>query len=185
LNSAYVPYSDRRKKDKEKIVGTICDFAFQVMAEQIPCKNHFLKRYKVLDFEKLESKKLCETISPKGDLAEFAEANNLTENETVKYLIALVEFVIDQEEEELLGKKSSNKSKQRIYKIKGLKIDRVEHRSLKDGYDEKLKDIYFSLSDNECRESLLHKEFESVNNLIEKDNAYDFKELTKDTDEKF
>jgi hypothetical protein len=74
------------------------------MAEQIPCKNHFLKRYKVLDFEKLESKKLCETISPKGNLAEFAEANNLTENETVKYLIALVEFVIDQEEEELLEK---------------------------------------------------------------------------------
>ncbi len=189
LSSAYIPYADRRKKDKEKIIETIYNFAFQVMAEQIPCKDHFLNWYEILDFEifedeKLDIQKLCETISPKGGLTEFAEANNLTEDETVKYFIDLVEFVIEQEEEELLGKYNLllNQSNE-FSKIKGLKFDRVEHKGLKEGYDEKLKDIYYSLSDNECRETLLHKEFESINDLIEKDEKYEFKELAKDTDE--
>lgn len=189
LSSAYVPYADRRTKDKEKIVETIYDFASQVMAEQIPCKNHFLNWYEVLDFEifenkKLDIEKLCEIISPKGNLTEFAEANNLTEDETVKYFIDLVEFVIEQEKEELLGKYDLLLNQSNVFtKIKGLKLDRVEHKELKENYDEKLKDIYFSLSNNECRETLLHKEFESINDLIEKDDKYDFKELAKDTDE--
>jgi hypothetical protein len=189
LSSAYVPYSDRRKKDKEEIVETIYDFAFQVMAEEIPCKDHFLNWYEVLDFEifeseKLDIEKLCETISPKGNLTEFAEANNLTEDETVKYFIDLVEFVIEQEEEELLGKYNLLLNQSNVFtKIKGLKLDRVEHKGLKEGYEEKLKDIYYSLSNNECRETLLHKEFESINDLIEKDDKYDFKELAKETDE--
>ena len=115
-------------------------------------------------------------------MAEFAEANNLTEDETVKYFIDLIEFVIDQEEEELLGKYNLLINQSNLCtKIKGLKLDRVAHKGLKDGYDEKLKDIYFSLSDNECRETLLHKEFESINDLIEKDDKFDFKELAKDT----
>jgi hypothetical protein len=109
LSSAYVPYADRRTKEKEKIVQKIYDFAFQVTAQQIPCKEHFLNWYDVLDFEifeseKLDIEKLCETISPKGNLSEFAQANNLTEDETVKYFIDLIEFLIEQEEEELLGK---------------------------------------------------------------------------------
>jgi len=189
LSSACVPYADRRTKDKEQIVETIYNFAFKVMAGEIPCKEHFLNWYEVLDFEVFESEKLdienlCETISPKGNLTEFAEVNNLTEDETVKYFIDLVVFVIDQEEEELLGKYNLLLNQSNIFtKIKGLKLDRVEHKGLKDGFDEKLKDIYYSLSDNECRETLLHKEFESINNLIEKDDIFYFKELAKDTDE--
>jgi hypothetical protein len=189
LISAYIPYSDRRKKDKEEIVETIYNFAFQVMAEEIPCKDHFLNWYEVLDFEifegeKLDIEKLCETISPKGNLTEFAEANNLTEDETVKYFIELIEFVIEQEEEELLGKYNLLLNQSNVFtKIKGLKLDRVEHKGLKEGYEEKLKNIYYSLSNNECRETLLHKEFESINDLIEKDDKYDFKELAKETDE--
>jgi hypothetical protein len=189
LSSAYVPYSDRRKKNKEKIVETIYDFAFQVMAEQIPCKDHFLNWYEILDFEifeneKLDIEKLCETISPKGSLSLFAETKNLTEAETVKYFINLVEFVIEQEEEELLGKYNLLLNQSKLFtKINGLKLDRIEHKGLKESYDEKLKDIYYSLSNNECRETLLHKEFETINDLLEKDDKYDFKELAKDTDE--
>ena len=189
LSSAYVPYADRRTKDKEKIVKTIYDFAFQVMAQQIPCKEHFLNWYDVLDFEifeseKLDIEKLCETISPKGNLSEFAEANNMTEDETVKYFIDLVEFLIEQEDEELLGKYNLLLNQSNVFtKIKGLKLDRIDHKGLKDGYDEKLKDIYYSLSNTECRDTLLHKEFESIDNLIDEDDKYDFKELAKDTDE--
>jgi len=189
LSSAYVPYADKRTKGKEKIVETIYDFAFQVRAQQIPCKDHFLSWYEVLDFEIFESEKLdienlCETISQKGDLTEFAKANNLTKDKTVKYFIKLVEFIIEQKEEELLGKYNLLLNQTNVFtKIKGLKLDRVEHKGLKDGYAEKLKDIYYSLSNNECRKTLLHKEFESINGLINKDDKYDFKELAKDTDE--
>lgn len=189
LSSAYVPYADRRTKDKEKIVKMIYDFAFQVMAEQIPCKEHFLSWYEVLDFEifeseKLDIEKLCETISPKGNLTEFAEVNNLTEDEIVKYFIDLVEFLIEQEDEELLGKYNLLLNQSNVFtKIKGLKLDRIDHKGLKDDYDEKLKDIYYSLSNNECRDTLLHKEFESIDGLIDEDVKYDFKELAKDTDE--
>lgn len=67
--------------------------------------------------------------------------------------------------------------------IKGLKYDRVDHKGLKDGYDEKLKNIYHSLSETECRDFLLHKNFEVIAKLLDKDDKYDFKELAKDTDE--
>jgi hypothetical protein len=189
ISSAYVPYADRRTNDKEKIIQKIYDFAFQIMAQQIPCKEHFLNWYDVLDFEnfaseKLDIEKLCETISPNGNLSEFAEANNMTEDETVKYFTDLVEFLIEQKEEEHLGKYNFLLNQSNVFtKIKGLKLDRVEHKGLKDGYDEKLKDIYYSLSNTECRDTLLHKEFERIDRLIEKDDKYDFKELAKDTDE--
>jgi len=189
LSSAYVPYADRRTKDKEKIVQKIYDFAFKVMAEKIPCKEHLLNWYDVLDFEIFESEKfgvekLCEIISPKGNLSEFAEENNLTEDETVKYFTDLVEFLIELEEVEILGKYNLLLNQSNTFKkIKGLKLDGVEHKGLIDGYDEKLKDIYYSLSNTECRDILLHKEFERINHIIDKDDKYDFKELAKDTDE--
>ncbi|MDR3696361.1 sacsin N-terminal ATP-binding-like domain-containing protein [Mucilaginibacter sp.] len=183
LSSVYIPYVDRRTKNKEEIVDKIYDFAYKVIGDRIPCKDHFLNWYEMLDFEifeseKLDIEKLCETISAKGKLAEFANANSLTEDETVDYFIDLVEFIIEQEEEELLGKYNLLLNQSNVFaKIKGLKLDRIDHKGLKDRYNEKLKDIYNSLSNKECRENLLHKEFEKIDNLIEKDDKYDLKEL--------
>ncbi len=189
LSSAYVPYVDKRIKSKEKIVKTIYDFAFKMMSGQIPSKEHFLSWYKILDFEifdseKLSIDKLCELIAPDGNLTQFANSENMTEDEIVEYFIDLVEFVIEQDEEELLGKYNLLLNQNNVFtKIKGLKLDHIEHKGLKDGYDEKLKDIYYSLSNTDCRDTLLHKEFESIDDLIDEEDTYDFKELSRDTDE--
>lgn len=189
LSAAYIPYVDKRKKDKEKIVDRIYDFSFRTIADQIPNKQHYKKWYNILDFEifeseKLDIEKLCELISPNGTLSDFANDKKLTEDETIEYFIDIVDFVIKQEEGELLNKYNIilNQSNE-FTKIKGLKLDRINHKGLKDEYDEKLKDIYFSLSKKECREDLLHKQFEKIKNLIDKDDKYDFKELAKDIDE--
>jgi hypothetical protein len=134
LSSAYVPYADRRTKDKEKIVLKIYEFAFQVMAKQLPCKDHFLNWFEVLDFEvfeseKLDVEKLCEKISPKGNLTEYSEGNNMTEDETVKYFIDLVDFVIEQEEEELLGRYNLLLNQCNVFKkLKGLNLTELNSK---------------------------------------------------------
>lgn len=189
LSSAYIPYADRRTKDKEKIVKTICEFAFQVMADKIPSREHFAKWYLVLDFEifeneKLDIQKLCESVSPAGNLKEFCSSHEMSENEAINYFIDLVQFVIAQEQEDLLSKHNLLLNQSNVFvPIKGLKYDRVDHKGLKDGHDEKLKNIYYSISETECRDFLLHKNFEIIAKLLDKDDKYDFKELTKDTDE--
>jgi hypothetical protein len=189
LSSAFIPYADRRIKDKENIVSTIYNFAFQIMAEKMPGKDHYMNWYKMLDFEifdsvKLDFEKLCEKISPRVDLMDFSEIKKISVDKTIQYFIDLVGFLIEHGQKELLSKYNLLlNQKNEFTKIKGLKLDRVKLRGLKDGYDEKLKDIYFSLSKNECREYLLHKDFEIIVDLIDDGDIYDFKELAKETDE--
>lgn len=189
LSSAYIPYADKRTKNKQKTIKQIYDFAFRLMADQIPSREHFAKWYEVLDFEifeneKLDIEKLCESVSPTGNLEEFCSSHELSEDEAINYFIDLVQFVIAQEQEDLLNKHNLLLNQSNVFvPIKGLKYDRVDHKGLKDGHDEKLKDIYNSLSETECRDFLLHKDFEVIAKLLDKDDKYDFKELTKDTDE--
>jgi hypothetical protein len=64
-----------------------------------------------------------------------------------------------------------------------MQLDLITHKGLKEGYDEKLKDIYQSLSNTDCRDVLLHRNFEQIDELIDKDETFEFKELAKDTDE--
>jgi len=182
LSSTYVPYTDRRTKDKEKIVETIYNFAFQVMAEQIPCKDHFLNWYEILDFEifqskKLDIEKLCEIVSN--------PAKNKIKNNTVDFYVDLVTFIISQDEKLLLNKYQILVNQaNNLTTTKGLKADYIWHENLKDEYDEKLKNIHFSLTKKDCRKFLLHKDFEKINGILEKEDRYDLKELAKDTDEK-
>lgn len=189
LSSAYIPYADKRTKNKQKTVKQIYDFAFRVMADQIPSREHFSKWYEVLDFEifeneKLDVEKLCDSVSPNGNLKEFCSSHGLSEDEAINYFIELIQFVIAEEQEDLLGKHNLLLNQSNMFApIKGLKYDRVDHKGLKDGYDEKLKNIYHSLSETECRDFLLHKNFEVIAKLLDKDDKYDFKELAKDTDE--
>jgi len=189
LSSITIPYADRRKKNKNKIVEAIYNFAFTAFPSEIPCKEHYKHWYKTIDFEifeneKLDLEKLCEIVSPSGSLSEFAEEKELTEDETITYFIDLVKFVITQEKEEFLNDYNLLLNQSNVFtQIKGLKIDKVNHKGLAIGYNEKLKDIYLSLSNCECRDNLLHQAFEIIQNLIDKDDKFDFKELSKDTDE--
>lgn len=189
LSSMYIPYADKRMKGRGKVVDVIYDFAFKAIADQIPSRQHYKKWYDVLDFEifdseKLNIEKLCELISPNGTLSDYASGKNMTEEDVIKYFIDLVDFVIKQDEAELLNKHNLILNQSNEFAIiKGLKLDFIDHKGLKNGYNEKLKDVYFSLSEKDCRANLLHKDFERIENILDKDDNYDFRELSKDIDE--
>ncbi len=182
LSSAYVPYADRRTKDKEQIVKTIYDFAFQVMAEQIPCKEHFLNWYEVLDFESFETRKLdierlCEMVSKPYKYK--------IKNNTVDFYVDLVAFIISQEQNLLLNKYQILVNQTvNLTTTKGLKLDEIRHKQLIDEYEEKLKNIHASLTKKDCRTFLLHKDFGKINGILDKEDKYDLKDLSKDIDEK-
>jgi hypothetical protein len=181
LSTSYIPYADRRTKNKKKIVKKIYKFAFQVMAKKIPCSEHFLKWYEVLDFEIFESKKLdierlCEMVSNPGK-------NNI-KNNTVNFYVDLVSFVIKKDKRSLLNKHRilvDQKNKLRTTNV--LKLDEISHKQLNDDFDEKLKNIYASLTKKDCRNFLLHKNFEKIYDILEKEDKYYLKELAKDIDE--
>jgi hypothetical protein len=181
LSTSYIPYADRRTKNKKKIVKKIYKFAFQVMAKKIPCNEHFLKWYEVLDFEIFESKKLdierlCEMVSNPGK-------NNI-KNNTVNFYVDLVSFVIKKDKRSLLNKHRilvDQKNKLRTTNV--LKLDEISHKQLNDDFDEKLKNIYASLTKKDCRNFLLHKNFEKIYDILEKEDKYYLKELAKDIDE--
>lgn len=189
LSSVYIPYADKRIKDKEKIVTRIFDFAIEIIVGGIPCRDHYLKWYEVLDFEifedkKLDIRKLCEIGAPKANLTESAASICLTNAETMEYFIGLVKFVIEQGEAELLTKYNLVLNQCDVFTtIKGLKLDRITHKGLKKSYGELLKSIYFSLSGNDCRGSLLHKKFEFIKDLLDENDKYELKELAKNIDE--
>jgi hypothetical protein len=181
LSTSYIPYADRRIKKKKKTVKKIYNFAFQVMAKKIPCKEHFLKWYEILDFEIFESKKLdierlCEMVSNPGK-------NNI-KNNTVNFYVDLVSFVIKKDKRSLLNKHGilvDQKNKLRTTNV--LKLDEISHKQLNDDFDEKLKNIYASLTKKDCRNFLLHKNFEKIYDILEKEDKYYLKELAKDIDE--
>jgi hypothetical protein len=191
LSKIYIPYADKRLKEKKDIVKTIFDFAFKTIPEKIPKKEHYLSWYKKIDFEvfeteKLDIEKLCEQLVSKSmKLSEFSKNFGFTETQAIQYLIDLVEFIKSQENEKLfIDYHLILNQKDELVKIKGLKIDNIYHANLKPNYGEKLKNIYNTLSNSDCKTNLLHKDFEEIENLIDEEDRLDFINIAKDTDEK-
>jgi len=190
LSEIYIPYADRRVKKYTELVTNIYNFAFKIIPTILPKREHFLNWFEILDFEifsgeKLDieelTKKICEDVD---SLEKFCSEYSMDETESIEFIIEFVKFILEQDREELLDdyKLIPNQSLQLCF-LKGMQLDLITHKGLKEGYDEKLKDIYYSLSNTDCRDTLLHKEFENIDNLIDEDDNYDFKELAKDTDE--
>ncbi len=190
LSEIYIPYADRRVKNYAELVTNIYNFAFKTIPTILPKREHFLNWFEILDFEiftgeKLDieelTKKICEDVD---SLEKFCSEYSMEETETIEFLIEFVKFIIEQDREELLDdyKLILNQSLQFCF-LKGMQLDLITHKGLKEGYDEKLKDIYQSLSNSDCRDFLLHRDFEQIDELIDKDDTFEFKELAKDTDE--
>lgn len=190
LSEVYIPYADRRMKNYSETVETIYYYAFKTIPSLLPRKEHFLDWFEILDFEifsgeKLDLEELVKKITEDVDtLDEFCSIYSMNESEAIEYLVDLVSFIISLEEEQLFDKYKLilNQSNQFCF-VKGMKLDLIEYKGLNIGYDEKIKDIYYSLSNTDCREGLLHKDFEQIEGLIDEDETYEFKELAKDTDE--
>ncbi|PSR55773.1 hypothetical protein AHMF7605_20830 [Adhaeribacter arboris] len=190
LSQVYIPYTDRRLKNYTEQVTDIYNFAFKTIPTLLPKKDHFLSWYEVLDFEiftdeKLDLEELTKKISEEVDsLDKFCSEYSMDETAAIEFLIDFIRFILAQEKDELFDKYKLilNQSNQLCY-LKGMKLDLIDCKGLKDGYDEKLKDIYYSISDTECRDILLHKDFEQIDGLIEENDKYEFEKLAKDTDE--
>ncbi len=179
LSSIYIPYVERKIKEPQITIEIIYNLGFKLIPEQLPKKDHILNWYQIINFEifneiKLDIDKLCEIVANPEKISKLS----------IKYLYDLVTFIISKDRKDLLDKYGLlSNQKLQLKKIKLLKNDRTKHKSLKESDSEKLKDIYNSISGKDCRENLLHKEFETIENIIENDCKYDFEDLAKNTDE--
>lgn len=190
LSEIYIPYADKRLKNYTDLATDIYNFAFKTIPTLLPKREHFLNWFEILDFEiftseKLDLEELIKKISGDVDsLEKFFSEYSMSNTEAIKFLNDFIKFILEQEEEKLLDdyKLILNQSNQLCF-LKGMQIDHINHKGLKDCYDEKLKDIYYSLSNTECRDILLHKDLEQIVDLMDEDDTYEFKELAKDTDE--
>lgn len=190
LSEVYIPYADRRLINYKELVTDIYDFAFKTMSILLPRKEHYLNWFEILDFEifsrqKLDLEEFVKIISNDVDsLKKFCSKYSMNETAAIEFLEDLINFIISQEEVGLLNDyKLILNQNNHFCLLKEIKSDRIYHKGLKEGYDEILKDIHDSLSFDECREFLLHQDFEQTENLIDENNIYEFKKLAKDTDE--
>lgn len=192
LSKIYIPYADRRVNNYADLATDIYNFAFKTIPTILPKKEHFLNWFEILDFEifteeKLDIETLTDRIYNYGDvdsLEKFCSEYSMDEIEAIDFIVEFVTFIINQKEEQLFKEHKIILNQKNIFcLLKDLRLDLIKYKGLNEGFNEKLKDIYFWLSNTECREELLHKEFEQINNLINKNNSYTFKELAKETDE--
>jgi hypothetical protein len=190
LNEICIPYFDKREANNEDLTMSIYDFSFKIIPEKIPKREHLINWYNTIDFEmfaneKFGLKELLKKISDDNLNFESLDENySMSESESIDYLKDLVVFVLQQEEENLLNEYSVIPNQNDVLvKQKKLSIDNVNHKYLKEGYAEKLKEINRLLTNNDCKDLLLHPDFEIIENLIEEEETFDFKELAKQTDD--
>ena len=189
-SSVRIPYVDRRLSNKEEVLNKLYDFAFKVMGESIPCKRHYFNWYQVLDFDVFDlstitlEEFISEITACYDNISGFVDDYSFKEEDAIQYFIDLIKFIFKQDMQHLLGDyKIILNQNNEFTNIKGLKLDRIEHKNLKNEHTEKLKDIYYSLSNTQCRDFLLHKDFEQIDNLIDQIDIYELKELAKNIDE--
>ena len=190
LSEIYIPYADRRVKNYNELATEIFNFAFKTIPTLLPKREHFLSWFEILDFEifsgeKLDleelTKKICEDVD---SLEKFCSEYAMDATQSIEFLINFIKFILEQEDEKLLDDyKLILNQKNQLCFLKGMQLDHIDHKGLKESYNEKLKDIYYSLSNTECRDVLLHKDFEQIDELVDENDTYEFKELAKDTDE--
>ena len=190
LIEIYIPYYDKREANNEDLTKSIYDFSFNIIPETIPKKEHLISWYKTLDFEMFADEKfgleeLLETISDNNsNLESFNKNYSMSTNETIDYLKKLIEFVLQLGEKNLLNEYSiiPNQNDD-LVKQKKLNIDNIYHEHLEEGYAEKLKKINTQLTNEDCKDFLLHPDFEGIKNLIDEEDTFKLKELAKQTDE--
>jgi hypothetical protein len=191
LSQVYIPYYDRRASNSKELTEKIYDLAYYIMPKELPKKEHLLSWYNVLDFElfeneKLDIERLVKTVSAgNSNFESFIDDYSMTNDETINYLKDLIQFVIEQEKESLLNDYAIIPNQNNELELqKKLRVDLVTHKNLTDGYDKKLKEINYQLTGEDCKIFLLHKDFEKIENLIDEDKKFDFKELAHQTDDK-
>jgi len=190
LKLIYIPHFDKIKDKDEDLTKSIYDFSFKLIPEEIPKREHLINWYNTLDFEmfaeeKFGLKELLKTISGQNSNIESFDKNySLSEARSVIYLKKLIKYVLQQKKENLLNEYSVIPNQNcKLVKKKKLRIDKVYHKDLKKGYAEKLKEINKQLTNEDCKDFLLHPAFETIKNLIDVEKTFTLEELAKQTDD--
>ena len=185
------PYIDKRKTDKYELLAKLYEFANKLFADELPIESQFKNWYDVINYEifeeeKLDLEKLLENISKQNKkLSDFKTNYNFIDQTTIDYLKKLILYVLNNEEENFLNEYEIIPNQQNdLCFQKKLKTDFIFHKSLKEEFEEKIKLIGADLTDEDCKDFLLHKDFEKIQVLIDSDEKYELSELCTAIDDK-
>ena len=189
-SSIMLPYVDKRESNKLELLTKVYSLSEKLLNDDLPLKSTHFEWYSKIEYDifgasKLDIKEISRRISENTDIKGVSEKKSITEELTIEYLIELIQFIFDREYDELLIKyKIVPNQNGSFCLLKKLKTDCIFHKSLKEGYDEKIKLIGAKLTDEDCKDFLLHKDFESIPELIDSDEKYELSDLSSAIDTK-
>ena len=191
IDSTYLPYVDKKKSDKLELLPKVYLLSKKLLCYALPLKSTYSEWYSKIEYDifgarKLDIEKISRLISEKyTDIKDISKEKNITEELTIKYLIELIQFIFDHKYDKLLiDRKIVPNQNGSFCLLKKLKKDSIFHESLKEDYYEKIKSIGAKLTDEDCKDFLLHKDFESIPKLIDSDEKYKLSELCTAIDDK-
>ena len=187
----YLPYVDKRKSNKLELLPKVYSLSEKLLNYYLPSRSTYSEwyskiEYDIFDDSKLDIEEISRLISEKyTNIKDVSEKKSITEERTIKYLIELIRFIFDNKYDKLLiDYKIVPNQKGSFCLLKKLKTDCIFHESLKEGYDEKIKLIGAKLTGKDCKDFLLHKDFENIPKLIDSDEKYKLSELCTAIDDK-
>lgn len=191
FTNMYFPYIDKRKTDKYELLSELYNFANELFPNELPIESQYQNWYETIDYEifdqeKLDLEQLLANITNKNNsLSDFKTNYNFDKETTIKYLKKLLIFVFNKNDINQLNDYAlmPNQNGDLCFQRK-LKTDFITHKEIDQEYEEKLKLIGANLTKEDCKDFLLHKDFESIQDLLDSDNKYELSELcTKIDDE--
>ena len=191
IDRTYLPYVDKKKSDKLELLLKVYSLSEKLLNSALPSGSTYSKWYSKIEYDlfdahKLDIEEISKLISEKyTDIKGVSEKKSITEELTIEHLIELIRFIFDHEYDKLLiDYKIVPNQKGSFCLLKKLKKDSIFHKSLKEGYDEKIKLIGAKLTDEDCKDFLLHKDFENIPKLIDSDEKYELSDLSSAIDTK-
>ena len=191
ISGRSLPYVDKRKSNKLELLPKVYSLSRKLLLNYpLPSESTYFEwyskiEYDIFDAHKLDIEEISRLISENTDIKGVSEKKSITEELTIEHLIELIRFIFDHEYDKLLiDYKIVPNQKGSFCLLKKLKKDSIFHKSLKEGYDEKIKLIGAKLTDEDCKDFLLHKDFENIPKLIDSDEKYKLSELCTAIDDK-
>ena len=191
IDRTYLPYVDKRKSNKLELLPKVYSLSKKLLNYALPSRLTYSKWYSKIEYDifaahKLDIEEISKLISEKyTDIKNVSKEKEITKKCTIEYLIELIRFIFDHEYDELLIKyKIVPNQNGSFCLLKKLKKDSIFHKSLKKDYDKKIKSIGAKLTGEDCKDFLLHKDFESIPELIDSDEKYKLSELCTAIDDK-
>jgi hypothetical protein len=176
LKNSLIPYADN-----EKDLATICKLFSQIANNIMPIQNHSMEWFKILDFSyfKEQAFKVSNLVAWVHQYKNLPELQQKLKKEAkaTSWLYKLIELVL----------KTSDKAIPDNYAIipaKSGNLNRKAALSWDDGVPEELKKIWDDYTGSAYDDKLLHEKFESLQQLLPKENKLGLADIAKSLDDK-